>query len=141
MKKKTHSWAFIRLICRRTGLHHVTVRKAIERLKNKFSILEVPGTRNRRLFCLIDAPNVDYIRSRIKQKPSLADFYRKHNSNEFVNKILIKPKFDEDGWLVHPKQKLDPTYNRLRKKSDLSDDNYFKGIKKRKTISKKNRKS
>ena len=133
-----NDWASIRQICRRTGLHHVTVRKAIERLKNKFNILEVSGTLNSRLFCFSDSPNADFIRSEIKKELSSADFYRKYNSDEFVDRILINPKFD-DGWLVIPPRKNDPTYNRLRKKPDFLDDRFTKVRKKRHVISRKNR--
>jgi len=133
-------WASIREICRRTRLHHNTVKKAIERLKNKYNILEVHGTHNSRLFCFSDSPNADYIRSKIKQDPSLADFYRKFNSDDYMKKILIHPKFDEDGLLVLPKQKKEPTYNRLRKKPDFLEDRFAEVMKKRKTISRKNRK-
>jgi len=135
---ETNYWASLSTICRRTGLHHTTARKAIERLKKKFSILEVSGTRSRRLFCFSDSPKADYIRSQIKQDPSLADLYRKYNSDEFVKKILVNPKFD-DGWLVIPSHKNDPTYNRLRKKPDFLDDRFTKVRKKRHVISRKNR--
>ena len=136
---ETNYWTSLSTICRRTGLHHNTARKAIERLKNKFSILEVSGTRNRRLFSFTDSPNADYIRSKIKQDPSLADRYRKYNSDEFVKKILVNPKFDDDGWLVIPPRKNDPTYNRLRKKPDFLDERFTKVRNKRHVISRKNK--
>jgi len=136
---ETNYWASLSTICRKTRLHHTTARKAIERLKNSFSILEVSGTRNRRLFCFSDSPNADYIRSQIKQEPSLADSYRKYNSDEFVKKILVNPKFGDLGWLVIPPQKNDPTYNRLRKKPDFLDERFTKVREKRHVISRKNR--
>jgi hypothetical protein len=132
-------WASIRDICRRTGLHHSTARKAIDRLKDKFEVLEVPGTHRSRLFCLSDSPNADYIRTQIKQNQSLATHYGKYNSKEFMKKIMINPKFYENGWLITPKNKSDPTYNRLRKKSDFSEVRFRKIIMKRHLISVKNR--
>jgi len=137
---ETNYWASLSTICRRTGLHHNTARKAIERLKNKFSILEVSGTRNRRLFSFSDSPNADYIRSKIKQDPSLADGYRKNNSDDFVEKILVNPKFTDDGWLIFPKRTINPTVNRIRKKSKKNQTDYFDKVrKKRGIIGKKNK--
>ena len=134
-----NSWVTIRIICRYTKLHHVTVRKAIERLKEKFHILEVPGTKNARLFCNSEAPNVDYIRSRLKKDPPLADFYCKYNSKKYVDKILLHPKFNDDGWLIYPRTKFSPTVNRIRKKSHDTFDSIFVSVEeKRQTISKKN---
>jgi len=137
-----NSWASIRMICRYTKLHHVTVRKAIKRKKENFDILEVPGRNNSRLFCFSESPNADYIRSKIKKELSLANFYQKYNSAEYVKKILLHPKFDRNSWLIYPRRKLNPIINRVRKKSrKLDTDSIFgKTIKKRKSISRKNKK-
>jgi len=56
-----HPWASIRGIVRRTGLHHTTVRKTIERLKEAKEVIEMYGKNNARLFTPTDSANADYI--------------------------------------------------------------------------------
>ena len=92
-KDLLHPWGSIRDTARRTGLHHTTVRKAVERMKEAKYIIEVPGTRNARLFTLIDTDNADYIRKECKRDPRYRKMLEKINSKdvlkEFKKKQLI----------------------------------------------------
>lgn len=49
-----------------TRLHHSTVKKAIERLKEKGQVLEILGPRNSRYFCHSDSHSADYVRKLAK---------------------------------------------------------------------------
>lgn len=97
-EKFLHPWATIRSISRRTGLHHVTIGKAIERLKKTGEVLEVHGTHNARLFCLSGSENADYLKknnfvlmkSPIESQTSLR--------RSIIDKFRLKNKTPPELW-------------------------------------------
>lgn len=98
------NWVSIRGLVRVTGLHHVTVSKAIERLKHRGSIIEVHGRRNSRLFCISDGVKADYIRKHLSKSTMIRSLNNPH--------ILRDPEFHQ--WNRKQRWVLD----KYRKKHD-----------------------
>jgi len=141
--RETHPWASIKMIERRTQLHHSTIKKAIDRLKEKKEIIEVYGKRKSRLFTLYDTVNADHIRMECKKDPNYRKWLEKINSKD----VLKEPKKNRWGELVFPTVKSKGFEKRVlaRERKQFGNDfkrssDVFNAVKrKRHIISAKNR--
>jgi len=138
-----HPWGSIRRIARRTGLHHNTVRKTIERLKERKEVIEMYGKNNARLFTPIDSANADYIKTKCKLDPKFRKWLEKINSKD----VLKEFKKNRSGDPIYPIRKYRGYENRVRAKErkqyghDMKrfSDIFTSVIEKRHLISVKNR--
>lgn len=129
----THPFGTVRKIERRTGLHHATIKKAIERLKASNQVIEIMGMNNARLFCLNGSPNSEYIKKQILIKGQFAGFHKLNSktalgeSEDF--RIIKRPSYEKR------------ILKKVRKQPLFEDGTVFnKQIKKRETIHLKNSK-
>jgi len=84
-----HYMPNIRMLVKQTDLHHITIKKAIQRMKEKKQIIEVMGENNSRLFCLSDSPMAKQIR--INKDPWLY-FHAKYVNDEKILERIPKSK-------------------------------------------------
>jgi len=106
------SFANVRMISDYTRLHHSTIRKAIDRLKEKNEILEVYGKKKARLFTLYDSKTAQQIREEIKNDSKYGQWLNEINSK----KVLQEPQRDEEGFAYPILYKEKAYVKRLRKK-------------------------
>lgn len=127
-------WHNVREIERKTGLHHTTIKKAIERLKEKEYLLEVNGSNRMRLFTSPISDLAKKIRKNCKNDPKFKKRLLSFNAKPLL-RINFSPSFYE--------KRLSGYQRRIKKKRKLDeyDKINLKARKKRQTISKKNRKN
>ena len=144
-EKEKHPWTSIRGISKRTGLHYNTVRKAVTRLKEENQIIEMYGTKKARLFTPVYSANADNIRKQCKEEPKFQKWLLKINNKTVLRELKLN-KWNEP---IYPSKNRKGyrdrilTKERQQHKDDMkrSSDIFNAVIKKRQTISLKNRKN